>query len=249
MKRKILIALTTLVLCGISFLYYSNKKIEGTWISNYYVHNSTGNNWYSGTPVLEIKNQTFNSYYFDSKGVPYKQDYFSFGKSLSLKPRPIEDNSKLRIEKYDKDSLIFGGFSSNEIFKKVPDSLKNSPNFSLNLQNKAFILKSNEKKADTIYFTDKYLMSRLKNNPNQNWTSGGWEKLEIDGFDFLLTADWTTFIVKEKSNKIFFYAFENAKGKNQLAKLELKEIEIDLTDIEKDIKLIERKIEEERHVE
>ena len=239
MKKKILVLFILIILSGISFFYYSNKKIEGLWIRHYAIDLTHNNYRFSGQPLLEIKNRKLNYYTLGSNGIPRTATYFSYGKIL----RVLYDDEypqTMTIKQFNKDSIVFGGSqeSFNDVYKKIPDSLKNNSNWKQKLLGKAFEFRSlRYDQTDTIYFDDRYVMSINPRHPYRKWDSQGWELMKINGFDIMLTGNWTTFILKEKNKSICFYGFDN---KNQLSGVELNQIEIDLTRVKKQLERLKQ---------
>ena len=172
-----------------------------------------------------------------SNGTPYTKSYFSYGNIIKTWSNNTEDNQKMRIERFNKHSIIFEAKEGdNLVYKKIPDSLKNNSDWNQKLLHKVFELKLGES-TDTIFFDNRFLMSTNSIHPYRKWDSQGWELLKINGFDIMLTGNWTTFILQEKNNEILFFGF----GINgQLLKAELNEIEIDLSKVEKIVKRIKK---------
>ncbi|KQC31038.1 hypothetical protein [Flagellimonas eckloniae] len=226
MKRKVLIIFITLIICGIGFVIYSNKKIEGVWINHY--NTSVSTDYFSpGRDVLKIKNQTFHSYNHQANGGLIKEKYFLIGKSLRLWPKDSTDYTLPKVF-VNRDSLFFEFYNEHRrIYKKIPDSLKNNSYFKLDFTNKAFRLES-EKGIDTNYFDSKLTYYRRKDHPHIDWYTGGWETVSIDNYDFLLLADATPVIIKENNGNVLLYVLDE---KNKLLKIKLVEIQLDSTDL------------------
>lgn len=227
--------MTSVVIIMICFFYYLNKRIEGTWISHYSTDLDGTNFRYDGETLTRIKNQKFFSYYYGGKGIPIETNYFDLGKNLKLWPLGIENNSSYEVSEINKDSLILieYGFDkkTKSIMKKIPDSLKNNTDWNKKLLGKAFEIRiRGDDYTDTIYFDNRFLMSKNQIHPYRKWDSQGWELDKINGFDIMFTGNWTTFILKEDEGKIKFYGFNNKK---KLSKTELTEININLLKVKR----------------
>ncbi|MEP5637516.1 MAG: hypothetical protein ABJL43_18160 [Maribacter dokdonensis] len=225
MKRKILTIISILFLIGFAFLYYSNKKIKGIWIHHYDRNVKDGQYSYWGRTIMKVDNQYFNNYSTNANGGIRSNRYFYFGKALGLWPRDFDYTTKLSIERYNKDSIIFGGLESNQIFKKVPEFLKNKGKLKFNFVNKTFEIRR-ENIRDTITFDEKSILRKRFDHPYEKWYSNDLLFSELDGFNFMQTS-FITYIIKQEINGINLYMFTN---KNDLIKLDFKEIRLDSVD-------------------
>jgi len=236
MKKKILIIISILILLSTLFFYYSNKSIEGLYIKNYEIFSTDSNqDIYYDQYVLEIKNQKFDNYFYGSNGIPSSFNYKKNGKNIKLTSIKNDSSSDYNIvlNKNHKDSIVFKTDRNNGevVYFKIPDSLKN--NTKISLAEKTFVLKS-EKFIDTIYFDKDYLLIKDL-NPTDYWDTGGWELLNINGFDIILTGYSFVYVVKDINEKLFFYRFLQG---NRIVEIESFEIEgYDLTRVKK---IIER---------
>lgn len=226
MKKKILITFGILVVCGIGYFTYTNKRIEGIWINHYDISPAIDYN-YPGRDVLLIENQEFQSFNHNANGGLIEKKYFLAGKSLRLWPKDSMDFSIPKAIIND-DSLIFT-FNGDQqrIYKKVPDSLKNSKDFNFDFANKAFQLES-ERRIDTTYFDADLTYDRRKDHPYRKWYTGGWKTIEIDYFDFLIFANGTPVIINEKNDEVLLYVLGEKKN---LIEVKLDEIELDSIDL------------------
>lgn len=167
------------------------------------------------------------SYSHDANGGLIKQKYFLSGNSLRLWPK---DSLNYSIPKayINKDSLTFTFYGDQQrIYKKVPDSLKNSKDFNFDFANKVFRLES-KRGIDTTYFDPELTYNKRYDHPYRNWYTGGWKTVEIDNFDFLLFASATPVIIKEKDDNVLLYVLAN---KNDFLEVRLQEITLESIDL------------------
>ncbi|NOZ47277.1 MAG: hypothetical protein GXO79_10930 [Chlorobi bacterium] len=241
MKRKILTTLSLVVLIVICFFYYLNKRIEGIWIKHYSTDLSNHEFFYDGNILLDIKNQKFSTYYSGLNGIPEETNYFNFGTNLKLWPLETEYNFSYSIKSINNDSLILTKYNFEKIievvYKKIPDTLKNNSDWQKKLLWNAYEFRLPEY-TDTIYFDNRFIMSKNQTTQAREWDSQDWKLTKINGFDIMFTGNWATFILVEKDDKISFYAFDNKK---RLSKAELKKIDIDLSKVKKIAERIKQK--------
>jgi hypothetical protein len=225
LKKKILIIFGVLIIYGIVYFFYTNKRIEGIWINHYNI-STTEEYSFPGRDILRIKNLKFHSFNYATNGGLIEQKYFLFGKSLRLWPTDSKDFSIPKISK-NKDSLTLTFYGEQQrIYKKISDTLKNDKDFKFDFTNKAFRLES-KSGVDTIHFDSELTYNRRNDHPYRNWHTGGWKTVEIDDFDFLLFASATPVIIKEKNDDILLYVLAD---KNDLLEVKLVEIQLDTVD-------------------
>ena len=234
MKRKILLTFTILILGGILFFYFLNKRIEGVWINHYSMDLDGENTYYDGETLTEIKNQKF--YYHSSlyNGVTPEKKYFNSGIRLIFRNTAWE-----KISSINKDSLvIIRGYDDDRIFKtimkRVPDSLKNNSSLTEKLQGNFYRIHLPAlNRTDTIFF-DNQLIWRKNGHRTKQWhDTQSWDLAKIDGFDILFLGNWPTLILKKDKNQIKLYGFDKAK----FIKSELNKIEMDSSEVKKFIEL------------
>lgn len=227
-----------LLVLGFCLIFYVNKRIEGVWIRHYWTDLKDQDFRYDGEVLLSIHNQEFNTYGFSR--TPLKMNYFDFGKTLKTWPSSIENSSSFTINSVNKDSLVIQQYDSDKnykiIYKKISDSLKNNSDWNRKLIGKAFEFRLPEY-TDTIYFDDRFIMSKNQLSPNRDWDSQGWDLLKVKGYDIMFTGNWTTFVLKENNRTIKFYGFDN---KRRLSQAELTEIDIDLSKVKRIVERIKR---------
>ena len=160
MKRKILLTFTFIILGGILFFYYLNKRIEGVWISHYRT-NVNGEYYYDGENLTEIKNQKFYYHSLAYNGVIPEKKYYDSGIRLIYQNTAWE-----KVSSINKDSLVItSGYDDDKIFKtilkRVPDSLKNNSNWHEKLLGKTFrVHLPMYNWTDTIFFDDQFIWSK-----------------------------------------------------------------------------------------
>lgn len=205
--------------------YYSNKKIEGIWIHHYDRNVQDGEYSYRGRAIMEVNNQNFNYYSLNANGGNRTNRYFYFGKALGLWPRDFDYNTKLTILNYNKDSIVFGGLENNQVFKKVPEFLKNNGIGKFDFASKTFAI-GQKNTRDTITFYEENILTKRFDHPYLKWNSREIKFSEINGFYFMQTS-FITFMIKEEIDKIDIYIFSN---KNDFIKLDFDEVQLDSSD-------------------
>ena len=239
MKKKISIILTTIIILIISYLIYSNKRLDGIYIkkSSIYLNqkdSTTSEN--TQQSLLKIKNQKFNRYYHSFNGIPEVEKYFSFLTYINFKPENKEYSFyPSNIENINNDSLVLSNnFDTTEYYLKIPDSLKNDLNEKFEISNKVF-KSTTEKFIDTVFFSKNFMIFKNGKKNYKDWGFLNREVLKIDGFDIMLIDSEPVLIIKKQKEYFKFYKYDlNSK----LIEIKLEELNIDTNDFNEKLELI-----------
>ena len=184
------------ILTIILFNSCQDNNIEGTWIGDYTYPTDNKELILPIQKLIQFENG--KAYFKGSKN--------SFGKEIiegkySLFWNNIKFNDQYenyKIQKVNKDSLVLKNDASSfiQIFKRVPDSLKNDKNIRLTGNLYRWV---NEKFTDTIFFKNDSIIKRKTNNFSQN-DNTNWERINFNGFDVIFMEGDVPFII-QNSNK------------------------------------------------
>ncbi len=220
MKKTLKKAILFIIIILIPFLFYSNLKTSGIWVGTYQFFSDSPNvSKHLNESVLEFKNQKVRNItpFQNIDSIP-KRYYLSIGNHMFANLMSQFDLVQTEIKNYNNDSLIVKGDNLTRVYRKIPNSLKYKSKKSVELKNKFFNLKKDEL-IDSVFFSEKFLFIRKKDNERKIWDSSGyWELKKVNDYYILFTNFNPQIVHKSDEGLLFYQISEN--GINEIEVIE-----------------------------